>query len=68
VVYVAEVLYLQVAQTLLLQASPDPGPEQDRIERLWQVVFRSHLYAPHDALHVVQGRDHDDRDVSQVGV
>ncbi len=54
-----------VAHPLLFQARADPRPEQRRIERLGQVVFRTQLDAAHHAFHLVERRDHDDRHMAQ---
>src|SRR5205809_471136 len=34
-----QVFGFQIVKSLLFQASPNPGPEQDRVEGLGQVVF-----------------------------
>jgi hypothetical protein len=56
---------LQVAETLLLEAGANPGVQQDRVEGFGQVVLGAQLDATDDAVGVVQGRDHDYRDVSE---
>lgn len=42
--------------------------QQNRIERLGQIIFGSAFNAPHDALQFVQSRNHDDRDVARLRV
>jgi hypothetical protein len=56
---------LAVAQPLLVERGVDPRPQQDRIERLRQVVFGAGLDRTHDAVELVERRDHDDRDVAR---
>ena len=64
-VELSHIEHLSVAQSFLLQASIDPCFQQHRVKGLGQVVLCPHLDAPRNVAHIVQGRDHDDRDVSQ---
>ena len=59
---------LLVVQALLLQAGADPRLQEHRVERLGQVVLGAELDAAHHAVHLVQRRDHEDRDVAQRGI
>ena len=59
-----QVVPLQVAQALRGQGGREPGLEDGRVERLRQVVGRAHLDAADDAVQLVDGRDHDDRQVA----
>src|SRR6266487_3796893 len=61
-----EILLLEIVKALPRQPGVDPGPQQHRIERLRQVVFRAHLDAPDDALDVLKCGDHDDRRVPEL--
>ena len=64
----AQVLELDVAQPFLLEAGANARPQQHGIERLGQVILRAALDAPHHARHVVERRDHDDRNVTRGGI
>jgi hypothetical protein len=57
-----------VVQALLLQAGADPRVQQHGVERLAEVILGAELDAADHALHVVQRRDHQDRDVAQRGL
>ncbi len=57
-----------IAQPLALQRGVDAGVEQDRIEGLWEVVFRPGLDAAHDAVDLVERRDHDHRHMPGSGI
>ena len=59
------VLRFTVAQPLLLQAGADAGPQQYGVEGLGKVVLRPQLDAAHDALDLVDCRDHQHGDVPQ---
>ncbi len=59
---------LEVVPALLLQARPDPRLEQHRIEGLGQVVLGAELDAAEHAVELVEGRDHDHRQVAKRGV
>jgi hypothetical protein len=61
-------LALQVVQPLSRQTAVDPSPQKHRVEGLRQVVLGPQLDSAHDALHVLERRDHDDRDVAQLAV
>src|SRR3954453_14891248 len=54
-----EIPALQVAQAFGGEAAVDSCAQKDRVERLGQVVGRSHLDAAHDAFDVLERRDHD---------
>ena len=54
-----------VVEALLLEAGADAGSQEDRVERLRQVVRRAQLDAADDALQLVHGRDHDHGDGPQ---
>ncbi len=56
-----EMLRFPVAQPLLLEAGADARPQQHGVERLGKVVLRPQLDAAHDAVDLVEGRDHQDR-------
>ena len=57
-----------VAQKLVLEARSDARAQQRRLERLGQIVDRAGLDAAHDAVDVVQRRDHDHRDFGGGGL
>ena len=59
---------LLVAQTFLLHARTNTRFQQHRIERLRQVILGAGFDAAHDAGHVVERRDHDDRYVADRGI
>jgi hypothetical protein len=63
-----EQLALPVTEALLLQAGADARPEKDRIHRLEEVVLGPHLDAARDAVHLLDRRHHDDRDVAELGI
>ena len=48
-------LFFRVAQPLLLQAGADTCLQEDRVERLRQVVLGAQFYAAHDAVGLVDG-------------
>ncbi len=54
-----------VAQLLFLQGGGDAGPKHDRVEGLGHEVLGPGFDAAHGAFHVVQRRQHDDRNVPQ---
>ncbi len=56
---------LLIVKALLLQARADPRLEQHGLERLAEVVLGPELDAAHHAVHLVQRRDHEDRDVAK---
>ncbi len=58
---------LEVVELLLRQPRVDPRTEQGRIEGLRQVVVCPDLDAADDAVDLVDGRDHDHRDVLGAG-
>ncbi len=60
-----QILLLAVAPALLVDARIDPCPQQNRIERLRQIVLGPGLDAAQGALGLRQGRDHDDRNPPQ---
>jgi hypothetical protein len=55
---------LLIAQPLLFQARADPGPEEDGVEGFGQIVLGALLDATGHAVDLVDGRDHDHRDVT----
>ena len=57
-----------VAQRFLLEARSDPRAQQRRIERLRQVILGAELDAAHHALHLADRRDHDHRQMPQLGI
>ena len=57
-----QVAALALAPALALQAGADPGAQQDRVERLGQVVLGARLDAADHAVGLLQARDHDHRD------
>ena len=60
-----EVGLFVVAKPFLFQTSVDAGIEQDRIERLGQIILRADFDATHDAiLQLVERRKHDDRRIT----
>ena len=59
---------LQVAKLFLLQAGVQTCPQQHRIEGLGQVVLGPHFNAAHGAVHLVQCRNDNDRNVPQLGI
>ena len=61
-------LRLPVVQALLLQARADPRLQQHRLERLAEIVLGAELDAAHDAVELVQRRDHEHRDVAPGGI
>ena len=58
-------LRVHVAQPLLLQTRADPRPQQHRLEGLREVVLGAELDAPHHALELIEGRDHEHGNVAQ---
>ena len=60
-----QVLDLEVAKPLCRQGRPDAGVEEGRLERLGQVVERTHLDAAHHARGVLEAGDDDDRQLAQ---
>ena len=54
---------LAIAQPLSLQGGVDARAQQHRIERFRKVVFGPRLDATHDAVDLVERRDHDDRNM-----
>ena len=65
---IADALALQVIQPLSCQTAVDPSPQKHGVEGLRQVVLGPQLDSAHDALHVLERGDHDDRDVAQLAV
>ena len=63
-----EVLALEVVEALARDAGVDARAQQDRAERLGQVVVGAELDAAHDAVGLLDGGDHDHRQVAQGGV
>src|SRR5512133_293560 len=61
-----DVLELEIVQALLGQAAVDPCAEQDGVEWLGQVVRRPHLDAAHYAPDVLERRDHDHGNVTEL--
>jgi hypothetical protein len=45
-----------------------PRAKEDGVERLGQVVFCAQLEAADDRLHLIEGRDHQHRDVAEIGI
>jgi hypothetical protein len=64
----AAIAELVVVEPLLLQAGAHPRLQQHGVERLAQVVVGAELDAPHHALHLVQGGDHEHGDVASRGI
>ena len=52
----------------LLESRTDPRAQQHRVERLRQVVLGAGLDAAHRAVELVEGRDHDDRNVPRARI
>jgi hypothetical protein len=52
-------------QPFALQASPDAGAQQGRIEGFGQVVLSTQLDAADDAIDLIDSGNHDDGDVPQ---
>ena len=46
---------LLIAQMFLLQTSADARAKQNRIERLWKIIFGAHFNAAHDTFDFVEG-------------
>src|SRR5262249_8701781 len=63
-----QVAGLAIAEAFLLQAGSDAGSQQHRVERPRQVVIGTHLDAADDTVHLVQGRDHDHRQMAKFRV
>jgi hypothetical protein len=63
-----EVPGLLVSEMLLLQTRSDPSPQEHGVARLRQVVLGAELDGANDASRLVQGGDHEDGDVSAVGI
>ena len=53
-----------IGPTFLFQACIYPGPQQNRIEWLGQVIIRARFNAPDYGVGLLQAGDHDDRDPS----
>src|SRR5262249_44937346 len=62
-----EMLLLAVAQPFLFQTRVDFWAQQNRVERLRQIVFRSRLDAPYRAVELIESGDHDDRNMPRAG-
>ena len=56
---------LELVQHPPAEAGADPRPKEDGVEWLREVVLGSELDAPHDAGEVVEGGDHDHRNLAQ---
>ncbi len=61
---IGDELLLAVAQPFLFQRGADARAQQDRIERLGQIVLGAGLDAAHHAVELVERRNHDDRNVA----
>ena len=61
---IGDELLFAVAQPLALQRGADARAQQDRIERLGQIVFGAGLDAAHHAVDLVERRNDDDGDVA----
>ena len=59
---------LAVAQPFFFEACADTASQQDPIERFGEVVLRAQLNALHHAAELVQGRDHNHRNITQPDV
>jgi hypothetical protein len=57
-----------IAQSLLFQARADARAQERRVERLGKVILGAELDAAYDAFDLVDRRDHDYRQVPQLGV
>ena len=61
----ADQFALLVAKALLLEARCDSRVQENRVDRLRQVILGAHLDALDDAVQLVEGGRHDHRDVPQ---
>jgi len=64
----ARVVALSVLEPLLLERGRNAGAKHDRVEGLGQVVRGAELDRAGDAVDLVDGRDHDDRNVPEHGI
>src|SRR5262249_61728336 len=53
------------AEPLFFERGADSSSQQDRIEGFAEIVLRAGLDTAHDTVDLVEGRDHDDRDIAQ---
>ncbi len=59
-----QILLFLVPELLFFQARTDSCPQQHRIERLGEIILRSHLYTPDDAFELRQSGYHNDGNVT----
>ena len=64
----ADQLALLIAKALLLETRRDAGVQQNRVDRLRQVVLCAHLDALHHAVQLVERGGHDHRDVPEMRI
>ena len=57
-----------VAQPLLFEAGADAGAQEDRVEGFGDIILGAQLDAADDALDLVEGGNHDDRQMLQGGI
>ena len=65
---VADAIALDLDEPALGEPRVDPGAQQRRIERLREVVLGARLDTAHDAVQLIDRRDHDHGDVAQAWV
>ena len=56
-----QVAALALAPALALEAGADPGAQQDRVERLGEIILGTSLDAADNGIDLLQARDHDHR-------
>jgi hypothetical protein len=61
-------LLLAIAGALFVERSTETRFQQSRVEWFRKIIFGAELETAHDRIEFAQGRDHDDRNVAQLGV
>ena len=62
----AEILTFSITKALSLQGGANPGSQQHGVKRLREEVVCAHLDASRDAFGLIEGRQHDHRNLAQL--